>query len=753
MKQKLNQILKETFWLSTFREWQQEIIESVINNNNTLVFMPTGWWKSLTYQLPWIYMDWLVLVISPLISLMKDQVDALNNLWIKAELLNSTVWPSERRTIISNLWLIKFLYIAPERLNSFEFLNNIVQVKISFVAIDEAHCISQWWHDFRPSYMKIKSFLSSLKKKQDFPVMALTATATKKVRQDIVERLWITKYREFTKGFDRKNIIIIVREISKKEEKLSKVMEVLEKTPGSWIIYCSSRKAVDEVYENLQQKWVKVWKYTWALTSQVREQEQNNFMSWDYKVVVATNAFWMWIDKKDIRFVIHYNLPWSIENYYQEIGRAWRDWKISYAVVLASYGDTKIQEFFIENTYPSKDEVLKFYDYLYKDFSIWEWNKAIILKTHNIMAIESWIENDMKVWSILKVLEKYNILKKWVSEEESEEGFRWKWITLLKSKLSHSDLSIDWDHQKNLEKESYYKLDQIKKLLFYPSCRKRFILDYFWDEEDLKDMPENCQKCDFCIDKNKFKGWKVENLVPLSAFEIVLELLEKYDNRFWIMVISSVLYWSRDKKVLSWNLDKNKLYWALWDYNLELIVWLIEALIRYNFVEKSSWQYPLIWLTETWKLALYSEEILKQEESELQSFLAIKMKWSNFKKYKAKKEKPAKTPKWTTKLETASLFKQGLTIKEIAEKRWMTSLTIENHLVSLYEEWNLELQYVLKLVELVNIKKVKDVLKEYFEFWVEKLRDVKDILEKSWNSDITYLDIKIAIIMVEKWDI
>lgn len=756
MENKLNQILKETFWLDSFRDWQKEVIESVIEGNNTLVFMPTGWWKSLTYQLPGMYLDWLVLVISPLISLMKDQVDALNNLWINAELLNSTVWHSERRSIMSNLWLIKFLYIAPERLNSTEFLNNIVGVKISFVAIDEAHCISQWGHDFRPSYMKIKSFLDNLKKRQDFPVMGLTATATKKVRQDIVERLWITKFNEFTKWFDRKNIIIIVREISKKEEKLSKVMDILEKTPGSWIIYCSSRKAVDEVYEMLQQKWVRVWKYTWALSAWVREQEQNNFMEWEYKVVVATNAFGMWIDKKDIRFVIHYNLPGSIENYYQEIGRAWRDWKTSYAVVLASYQDTKIQEFFIENTYPSKQDVIKFYDYLFKDFNIWEWNRTTILKTYNVMARESWIDNDMKVWSILKVLEKYNILKKWVNEEEVEDGFRWRWITLLSSKVSENNLNVDWNHQKNLESESYYKLDQIKKLLFYPSCRKRFILEYFWDEEDLKGLSDNCSKCDFCIDKKNFWEWKLEKLVPLSAFEIVLELLEKYDNRFWSMVIANVLYWSKEKKILWWNLDKNKSYWALWDYSAELILWLIEALIRYNFIEKSSGQYPLIWLTETWRLALFSEEILKQDEEELQSFLSIKMKWSSFKKYKDKNEKTkksSKSVKWWTKLETASLFKSWLTIKEIAEKREMTTLTIENHLSSLYEEWDLELQYVLKLVELSNIKKVKEVIKKNFEFWVEKLRPVKDILEEAWEKKISYFDIKIAIIMVEKGDI
>ena len=430
--QDLENILKEKFWLESFREWQKEIIESVINWNDTLVFMPTWWWKSLTYQFPWMILEWVAIIISPLISLMKDQVDKLNSLWIRTELINSTISSFEKKMILNelslndseNIWSIKFLYIAPERLNDEEFFNVVKNIKISLVAIDEAHCISQWWHDFRPSYLKIKGFLEELRRNKSFPLIALTATATKKVRTDITERLWITKYKTFTSWFDRKNLVYIVREISKEQEKLEKVLEIITKTPPYWIVYCSSVKAVSKVYQYLLWNWIRVGIYTWEMNADLREREQNNFMNSTYDVIVATNAFWMWIDKRDIRYVIHYNLPWSIENYYQEAWRAWRDGKTSYSAIIASYQDTIIQEFFIENTYPPKNDILALYNYLYKGFKIWEWAWTQVLKTYNSIAIESDLKSNMKVWSIIKIFEKYAILKRWFDAREWEVDFR-----------------------------------------------------------------------------------------------------------------------------------------------------------------------------------------------------------------------------------------------------------------------------------------------------------------------------------------
>lgn len=756
--EKLENILKLKFGLENFRDWQKEIIDSVLNKKDTLVFMPTWGWKSLTYQLPWVVLDGLVIVVSPLISLMKDQVDKLNSLWLRAELINSTIDNYDKQIILNDISKndnsIKFLYIAPERLNSDDFLRVIERVKISLVAIDEAHCISQWWHDFRPSYMKLKWFLERLKVNNDFPIIALTATATQKVRADITLRLWLKEPAIFTTGFDRKNISLIVREISKKEEKLEKVSEILEKTPWSWIIYCSSRKAVKEVYEYLIKAWIKAWIYTGEMTGDNREVEQNNFMDSTYKVIVATNAFGMWIDKSDIRFVIHFNLPWSIENYYQEVGRAWRDWKNSYWVVLASFADTKIQEFFIENSNPTKQEILSFYDYLFREFKIWEWKNAKIIKTYFAMASESGIANDLKVGAIIRVLEKYNIIKRWLDDYDTPSDFRGRGIMIISDKKPHNLLSIDWGHQEALKNESYYKLEQIKKLLFYPSCRKKFILTYFADEEDLKKIWDNCGSCDYCIEKKNLWKQELVDIVKISVFALVLEAVKKFDTRFGIQTFVKFLRWSNDKKLLEWHMDDDQNYWALSDLTPELIQAVIEALMSLEYLYKSDWKFPLLWITETWRIAIVRDFLLKNDNEELQTYLKIRL-WTKslYKKESKTKERKEKSEKVDTYEETYKLFKDWKTVSEISDIRNLKPITIESHFVKFYELWTIWLGDIMKFTNFSKLKNAKDVIINDLNNVVSELKPIKTRLEELWHKDISYFDIKIAIAMIEKKDL
>lgn len=765
--QDLQKILQETFGLQNFREGQKEVIESVVGGNDTIVFMPTWGWKSLTYQLPAMAKKWVAVIISPLISLMKDQVDKLNELGIRAELINSTISYAEQQMILNELsattWEeenpIKFLYVAPERLNSGDFSRVLQKTPISLIAIDEAHCISQWWHDFRPSYMKIKGFIENLRSQNHFPVIALTATATKKVRADIVGRIGLENYNTFTKWFDRKNIITIVRELSKKEEKMQKLYEIVQNTPGSGIVYCSSRKVTKEIYDFLSQNDISVGIYTGEMSADQRERMQQDFMDSRLKVIVATNAFGMGIDKKDIRFVVHYNLPGSIENYYQEVGRAGRDGKKSFGVVIASYGDTKIQEFFIENSHPPKEEILQLYDYLYKDAKIWEGKNTQIQETYMQMANNSGINNDLKVGTIIKTLEKYGIVQRGISGE-LDESFRGRWVTLIQEKRKSEHIMIDWKHQNLLKEEAYFKLEKIKKLLFYPSCRKRFILEYFGDEEDLKNLWDNCGLCDYCLEKSKLQSGEMENLVALSVFEIVLDVVSKFDKKYGAKLMVKFLRGSADARMSEWWMDKHEMYGVLSEYTPDLVEALIEGLIQHDYLEKTTGQYPLLGLTKVGFAALKREEILKDDEKNLQEYLHMKVKNGAFKKAKTSSSTKASKPRAQTYKETKDLFHEFSKesswyeiIKKISENRQMVLTTIESHLVKLYETWELSLNDMLKLTEFSHLKSVKNIVAESFSGKVEKLKPVKEILEENGEKEVSYFDIKLALAMIEKGDL
>lgn len=743
----MQNILRERFWLEDFREWQSEIIENIIEWNNTLVFMPTGGGKSLTYQLPTMMREGVAIIISPLISLMKDQVDKLNALGMRAELINSTLTSSQKHEIFSELSKgknteIKFLYIAPERLMSREFLDVISWIDIALIAIDEAHCISQWGHDFRPSYMKIKGFIENFSSKQDFPIVWLTATATKKVRADIVERLGLENYTNFISGFDRKNIILIVRELSQKNEKQEKTLEIIRKTQGVGIVYCSSRKHVNELSEYLLSKGVKTWIYRGDLSAEKREQEQNAFMNDEYKVMVATNAFWMGIDKKDIRFVIHYNLPGSIENYYQEVGRAGRDGKKSFWVVLASYGDTKIQEFFIENTYPSKQAVLDVYHHLYKGIEYGKWAGIKVEKTYFTLASELWGLNDMLVASAVKILEKYGILERWV--DAKNEDFKWRGMTLIQEKRKDSHLLIDWKRQEILKTEAYYKLDQIKKLLFYPSCRKRFILEYFWDEEDLQRLPDNCGLCDYCLEAKNYNSEDIKKFLPVSAYSLVLETVKKYNEKFGQTLLVWILTGSREKRISDWNLDLYEHFNALGEYSKQTVAAMFDVLKEEDFLFVTDGQFPCIGITQVGAVAIRKNTYLTARIEDLNSF--VMRKSANTKATK-KSEKQVAT-KGETYTKTLEIFETEKNLRKIAKKRELSLQTIESHIIELYKRGSISLMQILNMISLDNAKMVKWVLWEW-----EWLKDIKEALEKSGEKKISYFEIKLSLAMIEKWDL
>ena len=346
MLQEARDQLKHYFGYDHFRGGQEDIISSILTNHNTLGIMPTGGGKSICYQIPALLSDGLTIVISPLISLMKDQVDALESYGIDAAYINSSLTETEIRDRMQEAEKgeVKLLYIAPERLEAPTFQRLLQNTTISLIAIDEAHCISQWGHDFRPSYMKISSMMNNFHVQP--PVIALTATATPEVIGDIQRILNISSEQTFISGFARENLHFSV---VKGEKKKSFIDKYISQNPTeSGIIYTATRKEADQLYSSLVKQGIKAGKYHAGMTEQQRKKAQEEFLFDNISVMVATNAFGMGIDKSNVRFVIHHNLPKNMESYYQEAGSAGRDGEESDCFLLFSPGDIHVQKFLIE---------------------------------------------------------------------------------------------------------------------------------------------------------------------------------------------------------------------------------------------------------------------------------------------------------------------------------------------------------------------------------------------------------------------
>lgn len=341
-------VLRKYYGYTSFRKGQKKVIENIINGRDTVAIMPTGSGKSICYQIPALLYPGVTLVISPLISLMKDQVDALQEMGIPATYINSTINNYEMQQRLNKVRQgdYKLIYVAPERLRSGQFYQLLQVIEVSLLAIDEAHCVSQWGHDFRPSYLDISKVLRNFSNRPI--VAAFTATATPEVRKDIVEQLNLNNPAIYITGFDRENLTFIIRKGINKDEFILDYLKDNHKESG--IIYAATRKEVDRIYNLLLKKGYKAGRYHAGLTDEERHQTQENFLFDNIDIVIATNAFGMGIDKSNVRYVIHYNMPKNIEAYYQEAGRAGRDGERSECILLYSPGDNQIQRFLIEQT-------------------------------------------------------------------------------------------------------------------------------------------------------------------------------------------------------------------------------------------------------------------------------------------------------------------------------------------------------------------------------------------------------------------
>ena len=343
---KATEILKKYFGYESFREGQQELIDNILKHRDVLGIMPTGAGKSICYQVPAVMLEGITLVISPLISLMKDQVGTLNQAGIRAAYLNSSLSYAQYRKALSLArgYTYKIIYVAPERLMSEEFLSFAKEMKISMVCVDEAHCVRQWGQDFRPHYLQIREFLQEMPQR---PIIsAFTATATTQVKEDILQLLDMKEPYTITTGFDRKNLYFAVEKPKDKYQAL--LQYVKNNTEYAGIVYCLSRKTVEEVCERLCSDGFAATRYHAGLSDEERMRNQDDFIYDRKPIMVATNAFGMGIDKSNVRFVVHFNMPKNMESYYQEAGRAGRDGEAADCILLYSGKDVRLNQFLIE---------------------------------------------------------------------------------------------------------------------------------------------------------------------------------------------------------------------------------------------------------------------------------------------------------------------------------------------------------------------------------------------------------------------
>lgn len=405
-KQQLVELLKIHFAYDSFRPGQEKAIDAILAGKDTVVVLPTGGGKSLIFQLPSLVLDGITLVISPLIALMKDQVDSLERVGIPATFINSSVSLSETGQRLAKLraGAYRLVYIAPERFYNSAFVAELKNLKIALFAIDEAHCISQWGHDFRPSYLRLKE---AVKLCGQPPVVALTATATPEVRTDIARQLGLSDYELIISGFARPNLQLAAV-MANNGRKLEYILDaVRSQDGGSGIIYVGTRSKADEIVEFLSDYDVAAVAYHAGMDSDSRAWVQDQFMQGKAQVVVATNAFGLGINKKDIRFVIHHDLPGTLEAYYQEAGRAGRDGLTSFCLLFYSPSDRYLQEFFIQGDNPSPNLVKDVFRFLLAAQENNPEGETSVLITYTELAKHlSESAPDMAIGTAIKILEK-----------------------------------------------------------------------------------------------------------------------------------------------------------------------------------------------------------------------------------------------------------------------------------------------------------------------------------------------------------
>jgi len=600
--------LQQHFGFEDFREGQREVIGSILEGKDAVVVMPTGSGKSLCYQLPALILDGATLVVSPLIALMKDQVDALHARGLPATFINSSISESEQRARIEGLRRgeHKLVYVAPERFRSSRFNSALQQIPISLFAVDEAHCISTWGHDFRPDYLRLRSVIRSLGNVQ---TLALTATATPYVRSDIIQQLGLKQPQTFVSGFDRPNLSIEIIHTEREREKIALIQKLARDIPGSGIIYAATRKAVEQVGGKLKAVNLGVSEYHAGMSDGMRIKAQDDFMSGRTQMIVATNAFGMGIDKPDIRFVVHYQMPGSIEAYYQEIGRAGRDGLPSTCVLLFNYADKNTHDFFIEGSYPDIGVIKQVYDALAGTEL-----RRIELSTAEI-ARRTGERNEMAVQSALYVLERAGHIQRTAPAlNRGGRGAQQGRTILMLDNEPAAKLRIDPIDVSRRGELERRKLRAMIDFCYTDRCYRAHILNYFGDRKSER----QCGTCGNCKPKTFVSHPSAPpvdpSARPLTADELlrvrkILACAKRMNGRYGKTLLVSTLRGSKAKQVLTAHLNELSTYGLLKDMAQDEVEVYIDALVEAGCLKVKPGAYPTISTTEL------GDRVMREQES------------------------------------------------------------------------------------------------------------------------------------------
>lgn len=578
--------LRKHFGFSAFHAGQRQPIEAILTGSDVIVVMPTGSGKSVCFQLPAMMMDGITLVVSPLISLMKDQVDGLTAGGLPATALHSMLTGEEVAARVADLRRghTRLVYVAPERFRSRGFQNLLAELNVAMIAIDEAHCVSQWGHDFRPDYLRLGNLIQSLPSAR---VMALTATATPEVRDDIAKQLGLgiqgrAAPRVFVSGFRRDNLRLVVSHVSTHAEKMDRIADIHAAHPTG-IIYCSTRKQVERVGSMLADMKIKHTIYHAGLTDQQRHKAQDQFMSGSVPVVVATNAFGMGVDRSDLRFVIHWDVPGSIEAYYQEIGRAGRDGLSSHCELLYNYADVRTQEFFLDGSNPDPTVVTQ----------LWDEVRRLLQSGPQTCTLEEWgaqlsaTDNKITVHTCMGLYERCGLI-----EREIKAGSRC-YTTSLVPGASLKRLQEQLPALKAKRSRDMRKLDLMLRYTNTHQCRHAFILEYFGDPDGMKGA---CGCCDHCgFDETVKPRPPTEEEWPVV--QKLLSCVGRLDGRFGKTTLLAVATGSRAKEILERKLEQLPLHGILAGVPLETVKDLFDGLVRAGAIALTPDQFAVASLT------------------------------------------------------------------------------------------------------------------------------------------------------------